>query len=94
MSSNASTTGRIIADKTVRSNAFSNAFANTITNASTITTSKQCKQCKQCNNSINNNANQYKGFDCVFCSNYCRSIFSEQIFEKDYNLLRYELWFK
>jgi hypothetical protein len=91
MSSNASISTRIIADKTVRSNAFANTFANTITNASTITTSKQCKQC---NNSINNNANQYKGFDCVFCSNYCRSIFSEQIFEKDYNLHRHELWFK
>jgi hypothetical protein len=91
MSSNASTTLRIIADKTVRSNAFANAFANTFATASTITT---CKQCKQCNNSINNNANQYKGFDCVFCSNYCRAIFSEQIFEKDYNLLRHELWFK
>jgi hypothetical protein len=93
MSSNASTTGRIIADKTVRSNAFANAFANTITNASTIPASV-CKQCKQCNNTINTKANQYKGFDCVFCSNYCRAIFSEQIFEKDYNLLRYELWFK
>ena len=86
MSSNASTTGRIIADKTVRSNAFANAF----TKASTITTIV----CKQCNNTINTKANQYKGFDCVFCSNYCRTIFSEQIFEKDYNLLRHELWFK
>jgi len=82
MSSNASTTGRIIADKTVRHNAF--------TKASTITASV----CKQCNNTINTKANQYKGFDCVFCSNYCRAIFSEQIFEKDYNLHRHELWFK
>jgi hypothetical protein len=82
MSSNASTTGRIIADKTVHSNAF--------TKASTIPTSV----CKQCNNTINTKANQYKGFDCVFCSNYCRAIFSEQIFEKDYNLLQHELWFK
>jgi hypothetical protein len=86
MSSNASTTGRIIADKTVRSNA----FANTITNASTIPASV----CKQCNNTINTKATLYKGFDCVFCSNYCRSIFSEQIFKKDYNLLRHELWFR
>jgi hypothetical protein len=90
MNSNASTTGRIIADKTVRSNAFANAFTNTFTKASTIPTSV----CKQCNNTINTKANQYKGFDCVFCSNYCRAIFSEQIFEKDYNLLRHELWFK
>jgi hypothetical protein len=86
MSSNASTTGRIIADKTVRHNAFTNAF----TKASTIPASV----CKQCNNTINTKANQYKGFDCVFCSNYCRAIFSEQIFEKDYNLIQHELWFK
>ena len=66
-----------------------NASTNASTNPSTIMTI-----CKQCTHSINNKASQYKGFDCVFCSNYCRSIFSEQIFKKDYNLLRHELWFK
>ena len=67
----------------------SNASTNASTNVSITTTI-----CKQCEHSINHKASLYKGFDCVFCSNYCRSIFSEQIFEKDYNLLRYELWFK
>ena len=65
----------------------SNASPNTSPN--TFTTSS----CKQCANTINNKASIYKGFDCIFCSNYCRSIFSKQIFKKDYNLLRHELWF-
>lgn len=70
----------------------SNASTNPSTNASTNPSTTSI--CKQCSHSINNNANQYKGFDCVFCSNYCRAIFSEQIFEKDFNLLQHELWFK
>ena len=89
MSSNASSNARIIADKTARPNAFINTFTNAVINASNTTSI-----CKQCSHIINNKANQYRGFDCVFCSNYCRAIFSEQIFEKDCSLIRHELWFK
>lgn len=48
--------------------------------------------CKQCECSINHHATLYKGFDCSFCSNYCRTIFSTQIIKKDYSLMRHELW--
>ena len=48
--------------------------------------------CKQCDSTIKPTANLYKGFDCSFCSNYCRTIFSTQIVKKDYSLMRHGLW--
>lgn len=69
-------------------NTYTNGSHNTFKTSSTITSI-----CKQCSHTINQKATIYKGFDCVFCSNYCRAIFSEQIFKKDCSLIRHELWF-
>jgi len=48
--------------------------------------------CKFCENNINKNTNIYRGYNHSFCSNYCRSNYSQKIALVDYYLNNYELW--
>ena len=48
--------------------------------------------CKFCENNINKNMNIYRGYNHSFCSNYCRSNYSQKIALIDYYLNNYDLW--
>jgi hypothetical protein len=48
--------------------------------------------CKFCENNINKNMNIYRGYNHSFCSNYCRSNYSQKIALLDYYLNNYDLW--
>ena len=48
--------------------------------------------CKFCENNINKNTNIYRGYNHSFCSNYCRSNYSQKIALLDYYLNNYDLW--
>jgi hypothetical protein len=48
--------------------------------------------CKLCENNINKNMNIYRGYNHSFCSNYCRSNYSQKIALLDYYLNNYDLW--
>jgi len=45
-----------------------------------------------CNCEINNNNNIYRGFDCTFCSTYCRTKMWAQIYQEDSNFNNPNLW--
>jgi hypothetical protein len=76
-------------------------YSNTIPNTNTcISTSINTLassplllySCKFCENNINKNMNIYRGYNHSFCSNYCRSNYSQKIALVDYYLNNYDLW--
>ena len=68
-------------------------YGNTIPATNTCTTSPLLLyRCKYCENNINKNMNIYRGYNHSFCSNYCRSNYSQKIALVDYYLNNYELW--
>jgi hypothetical protein len=69
------------------SNTIPNANANTNTASPLI-----LYTCKFCSNSIAKNTNIYRGYNHSFCSNYCRSNYSQKIALLDYYLNNYEIW--
>lgn len=74
---------------------YSNNIPNTYTSTSitTLTTSPLLLYtCKFCENNINKNMNIYRGYNHSFCSNYCRSNYSQKIALVDYYLNNYDLW--
>ena len=70
---------------------FSNNIPNTLTN-SLRTSPLLLYTCKLCENSIGKNTNIYRGYNHSFCSNYCRSNYSQKIALIDYYLNNYDLW--
>lgn len=48
--------------------------------------------CAVCNEPINIKNNIYKGFDCTFCSTYCRTKMWTKIYQEDINFTNPELW--
>ena len=66
-------------------------FSNNIPNICT-TSPLLLYTCKFCENSIGKNTNIYRGYNHSFCSNYCRSNYSQKIALVDYYLNNYELW--
>jgi hypothetical protein len=48
--------------------------------------------CKFCSNNIGKNTNIYRGYNHSFCSNHCRSKYSQKIALIDYYLNNYDLW--
>jgi len=68
-------------------------YSNTIPKTTTLTSSPLLLYtCKYCSNNINKNMNIYRGYNHSFCSNYCRSNYSQKIALVDYYLNNYELW--
>jgi len=65
-----------------------------LSNATNTSTSRPLLlySCKFCSNNINKNMNIYRGYNHSFCSNYCRSNYSQKIALVDYYLNNYELW--
>ena len=50
------------------------------------------KTCSQCNSKINTNNTIYKGFDCTFCSSYCRTKMWTKVYAIDDNFKHPETW--
>jgi hypothetical protein len=73
------------------SNISYNAHLSNTTNTCT-TSPLLLYSCKYCSNNINKNMNIYRGYNHSFCSNYCRSNYSQKIALVDYYLNNYELW--
>jgi len=48
--------------------------------------------CNYCNNAILENSNIYKGYDMDFCSIYCRTNVSKQIYKFDPKSRNYNKW--
>ena len=48
--------------------------------------------CNYCNNAILENSNIYKGYDMDFCSIYCRTNVSKQIYKFDPKSINYNKW--
>lgn len=68
-------------------------YSNTIPNTNTLTSRPLLLySCKFCENNINKNMNVYRGYNHSFCSNYCRSNYSQKIALVDYYLNNYDLW--
>jgi hypothetical protein len=66
-------------------------FSNTIPNTN-ATKPLILYTCKCCSNNISKNVNIYRGYNHSFCSNYCRSNYSQKIASLDYYLNNYDLW--
>ena len=49
-------------------------------------------KCVICNTEIYNNHNIYRGFDCSFCSTYCRTKMWAKIYQEDSSFNNPELW--
>ncbi len=49
-------------------------------------------KCMMCNSEIGNNHNIYRGFDCTFCSTYCRTKMWTHIYQEDTNFNNPKLW--
>ena len=70
-----------------------NAYVSNTTNTNTNTIRPLILYtCKFCENNINKKTNIYRGYDHSFCSNYCRSNYSQKIALLDYYLNNYDLW--
>jgi len=70
-----------------------NAYLSNTTNTNTNTIRPLILYtCKFCENNINKKTNIYRGYDHSFCSNYCRSNYSQKIALLDYYLNNYDLW--
>jgi hypothetical protein len=68
-------------------------LSNTIPVTTTLASSPLLLySCKYCENNIKKNMNIYRGYNHSFCSNYCRSNYSQKIALVDYYLNNYELW--
>lgn len=48
--------------------------------------------CHLCNERIYSYNNIYKGFDCTFCSNYCRAKVIKEMYKEKSELMTNELW--
>lgn len=48
--------------------------------------------CHLCNERIYSYNNIYKGFDCTFCSNYCRAKVIKEMYKEKSELATNELW--
>lgn len=48
--------------------------------------------CANCNCSIQKNNNIYRGFDCTFCSTYCRTSMWTKIYQKDSTFNHPDKW--
>jgi hypothetical protein len=66
-------------------------ISNTIPNTN-ATTPLILYTCRYCSNNISKNTNIYRGYNHSFCSNYCRSNYSQKIALLDYYLNNYDLW--
>lgn len=49
-------------------------------------------KCAVCNKIVNKNNNVYRGFDCTFCSPYCRTKMWTIIYQEDINFNNPQLW--
>ena len=49
-------------------------------------------KCAICSNEISNIHNIYRGFDCSFCSTYCRTKMWTKIYQEDSNFNNPDLW--
>ena len=68
-------------------------FSNNIPNTNILTSRPIILYtCKYCSNSISKNMNIYRGYNHSFCSNYCRSNYSQKIALIDYYLNNYDVW--
>ena len=50
-------------------------------------------KCDFCDNIIKNNSNIYKGFDCTFCSNICRTHILNMNYKKDPRFENCNSWY-
>ena len=48
--------------------------------------------CHLCNERIYSYNNIYKGFDCTFCSNYCRAKVIKEMYKEKSELMTNESW--
>lgn len=49
-------------------------------------------KCAICSNEISNSHNIYRGFDCSFCSTYCRTKMWAEIYQEDSSFNNPDLW--
>ena len=50
------------------------------------------KTCANCKCNINTNNSVYKGFDCTFCSTFCRTKMWTKVYAMDDNFKHPEIW--
>ena len=50
--------------------------------------------CDYCESIILSNSKIYKGFDCTFCSSYCRNEIENKNFVRDPKLSEFKKWYK